>query len=283
MNRFKKILVLIAALCLPYSVHAQEKALQPEIVLEPAKPGPGDLFVVTVKNATGTLEGKFNGKKIYFNQLKESVKAIVAIDYFTEPGNYDLDIFSNGSVLKQVVEVMKKEYGIQRLTLPKKMVELSPKDEARAERDQRKMAAIWPNETNRSWTGDFVNPLKGDIITPFGVRRIINNIPKSPHTGVDVRGKKGDKIIAPNDAVVALVDSQFFAGNALVLNHGQGIYTMFFHLSRILVKPGQSVKKGDVIALVGSTGRATGPHLHWGVRVQGARVDPLELVHLKLE
>ena len=283
MNRFKKILVLIAALCLPYSVHAQEKTLQPEIVLEPAKPGPGDLFVVTVKNATGTLEGKFNGKKIYFNRLKESFKAIVAIDYFTEPGNYDLDIFSNGSVLKQVVEVRKKEYGIQRLTLPKKMVELSPKDEARAERDQRKMAAIWPNETNRSWTGDFVNPLNGDIIAPFGVRRIINNIPESPHTGVDVRGKKGDKIIAPNDAVVALVDNQFFAGNALVLNHGQGIYTMFFHLSRILVKPGQSVKKGDVIALVGSTGRATGPHLHWGVRVQGARVDPLELVHLKLE
>ncbi len=68
-----------------------------------------------------------------------------------------------------------------------------------------------------------------------------------------------------------------------MLNHGQGIYTMFFHLSKILVKPGQVVKKGDVIALVGATGRATGPHLHWGVRVQGARIDPLELIHLKLE
>jgi murein DD-endopeptidase MepM/ murein hydrolase activator NlpD len=283
MNRFKKILILTAVLCLPYTVHAQAKALQPEIVLEPAKPGPGDLFVVTVKNANGTLEGKFNGKKIYFNQSKESVKAIVAIDYFTEPGIYDLEIYSNGSVLKQAVEVIKKEYEVQRLTLPKKMVGLSPKDEARAERDQSKMEAIWLNETDRSWTGDFVNPLDGDIITPFGVRRTINNIPKSPHTGVDVKGKKGDKIIAPSDAVVVLVDNQFFAGNALVLNHGQGIYTMFFHLFKILVKPGQSVKKGAVIALVGSTGRATGPHLHWGVRVQGARVDPLELIHLKLE
>jgi murein DD-endopeptidase MepM/ murein hydrolase activator NlpD len=283
MNRFKKILILTAVLFLPYIVHAQEKALQPEIVLEPAKPGPGDLFVVTVKNANGTLEGKFNGKKIYFNQSKKSVKAIVAIDYFTKPGNYDLEIYSNGSVFKQAVEVIKKEYRVQCLTLPKRMVELSPKDEARAERDQRKMEAIWPNETDRSWTGDFVNPLEGDIITPFGVRRIINNIPKSPHTGVDVRGGKGDKIIAPNDAVVALVDKQFFAGNALVLNHGQGIYTMFFHLSKVLVKPGQTVKKGEVIALVGATGRASGPHLHWGVRVQGARVDPLELIRLKLE
>ena len=122
--------------------------------------------------------------------------------------------------------------------------------------------------------------VRGD---PFGVRRIIDNISKSPHTGVDVRGKKGDKIIASNDAVVALVDKQFFAGNALVLNHGQGIYTMFFHLSKVLVKPGQSVKKGEVIAHVGATGRATGPHLHWGVRVQEARVDPLELIHLKLD
>jgi murein DD-endopeptidase MepM/ murein hydrolase activator NlpD len=283
MDRFKTVLILVAALCLPHIVHAQGKAVQPEIMLEPTKPGPGDLLVVTIKNAAGPAEGTFNGKKIYFNPSKESLKAIVAIDYFTEPGKYELDISSNGTVLKQAVEVIKKEYEVQHLTLPKKMVELSPRDEARAERDQRTMAAIWPNETNRSWTGDFINPLEGEIITPFGVRRMINNIPKSPHTGVDVRGKKGDKIIAPNDAVVALVDNQFFGGNALVLNHGQGIYTMFFHLSKILVKPGQSVKKGDVIALVGQTGRATGPHLHWGVRVQGARVDPLELVHLKLE
>ena len=283
MNRFRKILILAAVLCLPYIVHAQEKAIQPEIILEPAKPGPGDLLVVTIKNAASPVEGTFNKKKIYFNPSKDSLKAIVAVDYFTEPGKYDLEILLNQFVLKQVVEVVKKEYEVQQLTLPKKMVELSPKDEARAERDQRKMAAIWPNETSRSWTGDFVNPLEGEIITPFGVRRIINNIPKSPHTGVDVKGEKGDKIVAPNDAVVALVDKQFFAGTALVLNHGQGIYTMFFHLSKVLVKQGQSVKKGEVIALVGATGRATGPHLHWGVRVQGARVDPLELIHLKLE
>lgn len=283
MNRFKKILILTAVLSLPYIVHAQGKTVQPEITFDPAKPGPGDLLVVTVKNAAGPVEGTFDGKKIYFNPSKESLKAIVAVDYFTKPGKYDLDITSNGAVSKEVVEVVKKEYEVQHLTLPRKMVELSPRDEARAEREQRRMAAIWPKETKRSWRGDFVSPLNGDIITPFGVRRIINNIPKSPHTGVDVRGKEGDKIIAPNDAVVALIDNEFFSGTSLVLNHGQGIYTMFFHLSKVLVKRGQAVKKGEVIALVGETGRATGPHLHWGVRVQGARVDPLELVHLKLE
>ncbi len=88
---------------------------------------------------------------------------------------------------------------------------------------------------------------------------------------------------APNDGVVVLVDDQFYSGKSVVLDHGQGIYTMFFHLSKINVKYGQAVMKGDVIALVGSTGRATGAHLHWGARIQGARVDPLELIRLKLD
>ncbi len=283
MKNVKAALILILTIFATYPAHAEDKPVQAEIILEPAKPGPGDIMVVTIKNSSGPVEGTFNGKNIYFNPSKESVKAIVAVDYFTEPGTYDLVASVNGTVLRQTVEVVKKDYPVQRLTLPKNMVELSPKNERRAEREQKRMAAIWPHDNNRSWTGDFINPLEGEIITPFGVRRFINNTPKSPHTGIDVAGEQGDKIHAPNDGVVALVDRQFFAGNAVVLDHGQGIYTMFFHLSKVLVKKGQKVSKGDVIALVGATGRATGPHLHWGVRVQGARVDPLELIHLKLE
>ncbi len=284
MSRLSITLILIWMACMPHMAHAENKQIQPEILIEPSSPGPGDIMVITLTHASGEPpEGTFIGKKIYFNPSKESLKAIVAVDYFTEPGKYDLEISSNGTVLKQVVEIARKEYEVQHLTLPKDMVELSPENEARVEREQRRLAAIWPKESERSWAGDFVNPLQGDIISPFGLRRVINNTPKSPHTGVDVRGKEGDKIRAPNNGVVALVDNQFYTGNALVLNHGQGIYTMFFHLSKVLVKPGQKVKKGDVIALVGATGRATGPHLHWGARVQGARVDPLELIKLKLE
>ncbi len=282
LRHWKMGVVSLFVLCMPILVHAQT-ALQPEIVTEPAAPGPGDIMVVTIRNMSGPVEGSFNNKKIYFNPSKESVRAIVALDYFTEPGKYELAATVNGTILSRIVEIVKKEYPVQRLTLPKDMVELSPENERRVEREQKRMAAIWPHENNRSWAGDFINPLEGQIITPFGVRRFINNTPKSPHTGVDVAGEKGDKILAPNGAVVALVDKQFFAGNAVILDHGQGIYSMFFHLSKVLVKQGQKVNKGDVIALVGATGRATGPHLHWGVRIQGARVDPLELVHLKLE
>ncbi len=281
-NLLSAISMIIVCCLLPVFASA-ETALPPEIITEPATPGPGDIMVVTVMNAKGPVTGMFNGKNIYFNPSGDASKAIVAIDYFTEPAKYDLDILASGIVLKKTVEVIKKEYKVQRLTLPKDMVELSPENEARVEREQKRMAAIWPHENGRSWNGDFVNPLEGEIITPFGVRRIINNVPKSPHTGIDVAGEKGDKIRAPNSGVVVLVDKQFFSGTSVVLDHGQGIYTMFFHLSKVLVKQGQAVRKGDVIALLGSTGRATGPHLHWGVRIQGARVDPLELVHLKLE
>lgn len=263
---------------------AHAETMQPEIVLDPATPGPGDITIVTIKGGlNATVEGTFNGQKMYFNRSGENFKAILAIDLFTEPGSYPLDADVNGTKQSRPVTVIKKEYPVQKLTLPKNMVELSPENEARVEREQKKMSAIWPHENARIWSGDFSNPLEGEIITVFGVRRIMNDIPKRPHSGVDVEGKTGAKVRAPNSGVVTLVDTQYFGGKSLVIDHGQGIYTMYFHLSKVLVKKGQRVNKAEVIARVGSTGRATGPHLHWGVRVQGARVDPLELIHLKLE
>jgi len=282
-RRLLQGIVVLLAVCMSWTAFAAEAIRAPEVTFEPASPGPGDIMVVTVKNVSGQVEGTFKGKKVYFIQSKDSVKAVLGVDLFTEPGQYPLDIQAAGTALHQVVIVSKKDYPTQRLTLPKDMVELSPENEARVERELKKMAAIWPNENPLVWSGNFINPLEGEIGTIFGVRRIINKIPKNPHSGVDVSGNEGDSVRAPNNGVVTLVDDQFYSGNSLVIDHGQGIYTMFFHLSKVLVRQGQEVKKGDTIALVGSTGRSTGPHLHWGVRMQGARVDPLELIKLKLE
>jgi murein DD-endopeptidase MepM/ murein hydrolase activator NlpD len=253
------------------------------VTLSPKKIGPGDLLLVTLKNAVGPVEGTFDNKKIFFNPAKNASKALVGIDLHTEPGNYTLEITYGGTTLRRMVKVGKKKYPIQRLTLPKDMVELSPENEARAEREQKRMAVIWPMLTDRHWAGSFMNPREGEIATQFGVKRIMNNIPKSPHTGVDVAAHEGDAVYAPNSGVATLVDDLYYSGNSIILDHGQGIYTMFFHLSKTFVKPGQQVKKGEVIGLVGSTGRSTGAHLHWGARVQGARVDPLELIKLKLD
>jgi murein DD-endopeptidase MepM/ murein hydrolase activator NlpD len=279
----KRLLQIIMIICLPLLASA-ETAQQPEIVLTPQRIGPGDIMVVTVRNARGPIEGTFNHRKIYFNPVKDYSEAVVGIDLLMEPGKYKLEVKSPGAAAHRMVKVSKKKYPLQRLTLPEDMVVLSPENEARVEREQKKMAGLWPVDSLRLWSGDFINPLPGkEVGTVFGVRRIINKIPKSPHTGVDISADAGDPILAPNDGVAVLVDDEFYTGNCVVLDHGQGIYTMFFHLSKINVRYGQAIMKGDVIGLVGATGRATGPHLHWGVRMQGARVDPLELIHLKLE
>jgi murein DD-endopeptidase MepM/ murein hydrolase activator NlpD len=276
--------LMLFLICLPLVAYP-ETAQQMEITLKPNAPGPGDIMVVTVRNAAGTVDGTFHNKKLYFNPSKNNYyNAVVGIDLLTKPGRYKLEIKSNGAAAHRMITVSKKKYPLQRLTLPEGMVVLSPENEVRAEREQKIMAALWPVDSLRIWNGNFVDPLPGkEIGTPFGVRRIINKIPKNSHTGVDISADEGDPVLAPNDGVVVLVDDQFYTGNCIVLDHGQGIYTMFFHLSKINVRYGQAVMKGDVIGLVGSTGRATGPHLHWGVRMQGARVDPLELIHLNLE
>jgi murein DD-endopeptidase MepM/ murein hydrolase activator NlpD len=278
----KCVLLILSIFFLPQIVHAG-KARNPTIILDPKTPGPGDIMVVTVKGADGPVEGKFDKRKIYFNPAKESVKAVVGIDLHLKPGVYTLELAAKGAFLTKRVKVIRKHYPLQRLTLPKDMVELSPENEARAEREQHEIEAFWPKETDRDWSGDFINPREGKLSTIFGMRRVMNNIPKNPHSGVDVEANEGDEVRAPNNGIVVMTDDLFYSGNSIFLDHGQGIYTMFFHLSKILVKPGQAVKKGEVIGLVGSTGRSTGAHLHWGVRMQGARVDPMELIHLDLE
>ncbi|MGC1453913.1 MAG: M23 family metallopeptidase [Nitrospirota bacterium] len=283
MKTLKNILLVIALVIFPVLARAATGA-PPTIIIQPKKIGPGDIVTVVVTNVAGPVEGAFNGKKVYFNSAKASYKAVLGIDLNNEPGIYPLEVMSNGRKLVKNIKIMKKRYPLQRLTLPEDMVVLSPENEARAELDQKKNSALWPVDSARVWKGNFIDPLPGKKIgTPFGVRRIINKIPKNPHSGVDITADEGDPVLAPNDGVVVLVDDQFYSGHSVVLDHGQGIYTMFFHLSKINVRYGQAVMKGDVIALVGSTGRATGAHLHWGVRVQGAKVDPLELIKLKLE
>ena len=253
-------------------------------MISPRKIVPGGIMVVTVKNAPEGVEGSFNGRQLHFNPAKGSYKAAAGIDLNAEPGVYPLSVTAAGKTLTRTIKIAKKAYPVQRLTLPEDKVVLSPENEARVEREQKALSAIWPVESIRIWNGRFIDPLPGkEITTPFGVRRIINKIPKNSHSGIDLAAETGEAVRAPNDGVVVLVDDQFFSGNSLIVDHGQGIYSMFFHLSKISVRPGQAVTKGDVIGLVGATGRVTGSCLHWGVRMQGAKVDPLQLIKLKLD
>ena len=117
-----------------------------------------------------------------------------------------------------------------------------------------------------------------DIRPELGLRRVINGLKRAPHNGVDLKAELGTEILAANHGRVVLRDEFFFSGKTLVLDHGGGLYTMYFHLNEFQAAEGANVHKGEVIGKVGMTGRVTGPHLHWGARLQGARVDPLALL-----
>jgi murein DD-endopeptidase MepM/ murein hydrolase activator NlpD len=135
----------------------------------------------------------------------------------------------------------------------------------------------------RFWGGRFVEPVHGVIAGAFGRKRLINGQPRSPHSGEDISAPMGAEVVATNDGVVRSVVNHFFSGKGVFVDHGFGLHSMYFHLSETLVEQGQPVQRGQVIGKVGASGRATGPHLHWGIRLNGARVDPYSLVKLSLD
>ena len=183
---------------------------------------------------------------------------------------------------QRALRVLDAHFPVQRLTVPRLFVELDPATLERVDREKAVLDRLWEVVTpDRFWRGPFRLPLdEADPGSGFGVRRIINGEPRAPHTGADFPAAPGTLVFAANAGVVALVAEHFFAGTSIVLDHGLGLYTMYFHLQESLVQPGQRVDAGQIIARSGSTGRATGPHLHWGARLYGARIDPRELLRI---
>ncbi len=208
------------------------------------------------------------------------------VDLKEHPGNKILKIivqYTDGSKTTETLyfTVIRKKFPLQKLTLPKSIVDLSKEDEARDEHEQALIRSIYNNAAHdKLWDTTFIKPIKGPIGTPFGVRRLINNIPKQSHSGVDIKAPRGAPVGATSHGLVVYTGNHFFSGKSVCIDHGTGIISMYFHLSKILVKKGQMVKRGQTIGLIGSTGRATGPHLHWGIRISGQRIDPMTLLRL---
>ncbi len=167
-------------------------------------------------------------------------------------------------------------YSVQRLTIKdQSRVDLSPENLARVQRENALIAKLWGRQGGSRFTLPLGPPLeKLPAGGRFGAKRIINGEPRSPHTGADYAVPQGTPVLAVDDAVVALTGEFFFSGNAVFLDHGNGLISMYFHLHEVFVEQGEEVSRGRLIGTVGSTGRSTGPHLHFGIRWQGARVDP---------
>jgi murein DD-endopeptidase MepM/ murein hydrolase activator NlpD len=160
----------------------------------------------------------------------------------------------------------------------------TPEIEERVRREAELVAWVYSHGTAEWLAKDnFIAPLAAAPFPNFGERRVYNGVPLSFHTGLDYSAPAGDPVAAANAGQVAMASHLYFGGKTVILDHGQGVFTSYGHMSKLLVRRGDLVAKGTVIGLIGSTGRSTGPHLHWSVRVGGARVDPRSLLALPLD
>jgi len=197
-------------------------------------------------------------------------------------GEFDLRVAlstaSGDTVLTATVRRLAKAYPEQHLDVARRFTDMSAADLARHEREKAAVAAVLCAWTPaRAWRYPLARPLPGAVTSAFGLRRFFNGEPKLPHAGVDLRGKTGTPVRTCAAGRVVLAGDHFFAGGSVYVDHGQGLVSMYFHLSEILVVEGQELARGEVLGRVGETGRVTGPHLHWGLAVQGQLVDPLLL------
>ncbi len=203
-------------------------------------------------------------------------KAIVGVALAVEPGNYPLQVTdAAGAKSALPVKITPKKYREQRLNVPPAQVDLSPEDTARVAEEQKRQGES-VNSFSATLPATFVlrPPVPGERSDSFGSRRLFNGQARNPHSGMDIRGATGTPILAPADGVVLDTGNFFFNGNFVFIDHGRGFVTLYCHLSAFAVKKGDVVKAGQVIGKVGATGRVTGPHLHFGVLLNGASVDP---------
>jgi murein DD-endopeptidase MepM/ murein hydrolase activator NlpD len=211
--------------------------------------------------------------------------ALVGADLEAKPGLMTLTIKGTTATGTErnsqvTLHIKPKSFKRESFSVASEFDQLSPETLERIRNDQEEFSrAFTGSAPERLWEGAFLLPISSEVTSPFGYRRIINGTPRAPHTGVDLKAALGTPVVAPNHGRVALVGDFFFSGQSVVLDHGGGLYTVYFHLAESKVELGVPVRKGDVIGLSGMTGRVTGPHLHWGARINGARVDPFALLN----
>ena len=244
--------------------------------------------VVAGELAEGTqIWAKFGKRPIHFYKQDSNHIGLFGAGVLLKPGKHTLRVSwrePNKKISHKnlVVNVVDKDYGTRKITVKNSQVNLSKEDLAR-HRKERKLinAALAVRSGKRLWSGPWLRPTDGPEISAFGRKTVINGSPrKMPHSGVDLDGKTGDPIAAPARGKVVLAGEHFFAGGSVYLDHGQGLITMYFHMSEILVKTGDMVEQGQIIGKMGETGRVTGPHLHYGLYLNGARIAPLSFHEL---
>lgn len=274
-----RLTLLTAFIFLTYiNSYAFEVALVPDEVI------PGDVFLLRIQSrGTNSATARFLDITLPFHKTGDGeLIAIVPVDVNTKPGAYKVTVKRGKEKQSVNISVKSHEFKTIKLTLPEGKVTLSPENQERAVREAGLLNKIWPQNTSKVWSGNFISPTGTETSTEFGVKRIMNEKKTSVHRGMDFRGKAGTPVKSINSGTVALTQDLFFGGNTLIVNHGMGLYSVYMHLRKFNVSEGDKVSKEQIVGFVGSSGRATGPHLHMSVKLNGVSVNPESLFKLKL-
>ncbi len=260
-------------LCFLFSACANATGYSPQ-----PDPVPGGIAIVELGLHSPIPPSVYYAKKrVLVRRNGKQWEAVIGISLFTRAGIHKLRIVSSDkkTYLREFL-VRAKKYKEQHLNIRNKhMVDPTAKDMRRILSEKKIIDAALAHWTRQSKvTTRFILPVHGIISSPFGLRRFFNGQARKPHSGLDIAVPKGTVIKAPANGTVIATGNFFFDGNTVFIDHGQGLITMYCHMSKIIVKAGMKVKQGEAIGQVGMTGRATGPHLHWGVSLNDVRVKP---------
>ena len=278
--------VLAAALFSSVVVHTQSSDIVLTVSGADATSRAGDAVLVSVETTSPltALEGEAFGHRSTFWAVDERRwYGLIGIDIDAKPGTYDLDVRATSTQgaahARTSLLVAERRFETRRIRVADRFMSPPPEEAARIAIDAERLnAALARSQVPRVWSGPFIAPVAGSTTSGFGRLTIMNNVPRGRHRGVDFRAAEGTPVRAPNAGLVVLASDLYFTGNTVVLDHGDGLFSLLAHLSQIAVQEGTQVAGGDLVGAAGSTGRVTGPHLHWAVRLNAATVDPLSLI-----
>ena len=259
-----------------------------ELLLEPGSASPGDVVLVTIMGVERAPSGSLGKQQLVFWPSPPGYWALVGLSVDQTPGDLELtvQVTDEGRQLTMSgsLEVRKAAFRRRTLTVAPRFTNPSAKDAQRSAADQRAFDAAFDQELEPFlFDGNFAWPRQDIVAAPFGDLRLFNGKRQSQHMGSDLDGEVGDPVTATNDGEVVMVRDCFGSGNTVLVHHGGRLFSAYFHLSRIDVREGKRVTRGQRLGLVGTTGRVTGPHLHFGVKIDGRWVNPESLFSLRFE
>jgi len=284
--------LLIALVLMSLAQNASAAPSRWRLTYEPARVvnGAPVLFRVTTPKSVRSLSGKWLGHEISFsfNEGQNAWFALAGASLETKPGAYPIALSAQTAegkplTYQQRISLQRQRYPRAILKVPGRYTAPSSEELHQIEQDKEiKAQAFKTLSADREWKGSFSRPVEAEISDVFGAQRVFNGTVQSTHQGLDFRVPTGTQVAAVNRGRIILARPLFFEGNCVVIDHGQGLLTLYLHLSKVLIKEGDTVEKGQEIALSGGTGRATGPHLHLAVRWQGVYLNPAGLLSLRL-